>query len=82
MLAALIPRLGKDELHVVPVLIPEAVLATKEPAERTRGAAFDLVVGMGRVMREGGVVRRSRVEGMVVDEGVDEGMLLFFLPDN
>lgn len=46
------------------MLIPEAVLTTKEPAERTRSAAFDLVVAMGHKMKEGGIVKRNRLDDM------------------
>jgi len=57
-------------------LIPEAVLSTKEPSEKARGAAFKLIIAMGRKMAEGGVVKRNLVDGM--DEGVvGEGMKIF-----
>lgn len=65
----LIPRLPSSAMHVIPSLIPEAVLGTKEPSEKARTAAFDMVLTMGRKMSEGGVVRRSMVDGM--DEGED-----------
>ena len=60
-------------------MIPEAVLGTKEPSEKARLAAFDLVVAMGRKMAEGGVVKRSLVDGMDEDDGegkTAEGMML------
>ena len=59
-------------MHVIPSLIPEAVLGTKEPSEKARLAAFDLIVAMGRKMNEGGVVKRSMVDGMDED-GPSEG---------
>jgi ribosomal RNA-processing protein 12 len=46
-------------MHVIPSLIPEAVLGTKEPSEKARSAAFDLIVAMGRKMDEGGVVKEK-----------------------
>ena len=49
-------------------MIPEAVLGTKEPSEKARAAAFDLVVAMGRKMSEGGVVKRNLVDGMDEDD--------------
>ena len=49
-------------------MIPEAVLGTKEPSEKTRAAAFDLVVAMGKKMSEGGVVKRNLVDGMDEDD--------------
>jgi ribosomal RNA-processing protein 12 len=59
-------------MHVIPSLIPEAVLGTKEPSEKARSAAFDLIVAMGRKMDEGGVVKRSLMDGMDED-GPAEG---------
>ena len=59
-------------MHVIPSLIPEAILGTKEPSEKARLAAFDLIVAMGRKMNEGGVVKRSMVDGMDED-GPSEG---------
>jgi ribosomal RNA-processing protein 12 len=54
---------------VIPSIIPEAVLGTKEPSEKARGAAFELILMMGRKMSAGGVVRRDMVDGM--DEDAD-----------
>jgi ribosomal RNA-processing protein 12 len=54
-------------MHVIPSLIPEAVLGTKEPSEKARLTAFDLIVAMGRKMNEGGIVKRSMMNGMDQD---------------
>jgi len=54
-------------------LIPEAVLGTKEPSEKARTTAFELVVAMGRKMAEGGVVKRNLVDGME-EGGISEGV--------
>lgn len=67
LLSLLIPGIPASSLHVIISLIPEAVLGTKEPSEKTRSAAFDLVVAMGKRMSEGGVVKRQMLDGM--DEG-------------
>lgn len=69
---ALLSFLPSTSLHVIPSLIPEAVLGTKEPSEKARTAAFDLVVAMGKKMSEGGTVKRNKVDGMEED-GVNEG---------
>jgi ribosomal RNA-processing protein 12 len=58
-------------MHIIPSLIPEAVLGTKEPSEKARNSAFELIVSMGRKMNEGGVVKRSLIDGM--DEDGDGG---------
>lgn len=69
LLSEVVQRLPGDKLSVLPGLIPETVLGTKEPSERARAAAFELVVVMARKMREGGVVRRPVEEG---DEMADD----------
>lgn len=66
-MALLIPLIPSGAMHVIPSLIPEAVLGTKEPSEKARLAAFDLIVAMGHKMQEGGVVKRSMVDGMDED---------------
>jgi ribosomal RNA-processing protein 12 len=71
--------LPSTAMHVVPSLIPEAVLGTKEPSEKARLAAFDLIVAMGRKMNEGGVVKRSMMDGMDED-GPSDGSWTFDYP--
>ncbi|KAJ2931221.1 hypothetical protein H1R20_g5799, partial [Candolleomyces eurysporus] len=73
LLSLLVDRLPSTSLHVIPLLIPEAVLGTKEPSEKSRSAAFDLVVAMGKKMHAGGVVKRSLVDGMD-DENAPEAV--------
>lgn len=57
---------------MIPSLIPEAVLGSKEPSEKARLEAFDLIVAMGRKMKEGGVVKLSLMNDMDED-GAPEG---------
>lgn len=75
LLAALIPVIPQDALHLIPSIIPEAVLGTKEPSEKARNAAFDLIVAMGKKMASGGVVKRQMLKDMDED-GVGDGMSL------
>lgn len=63
LLATIVPMLPKDKLHVIPSIIPEAVLSTKEANEATRTAAYDLLVGMAEKMAKGGVIKRDLVSG-------------------
>ena len=42
-------------------MLPEAMLGTKDPNERARNEAFDLLVLMGQKMSDGGLVRRPVV---------------------
>lgn len=65
----LLPIIPSNGLHIIPSLIPEAVLGTKEPSEKARSAAFDLIVAMAKKMSDGGVVNRNMVDGMDVEEG-------------
>lgn len=68
----MIPLIPNGSLHVLPSLIPEAVLATKEVSEKARNGAFDLLVAMGRRMEKGGTVDRGKVDGMEVEEHGEE----------
>ncbi|KAA1475204.1 NUC173-domain-containing protein [Dentipellis sp. KUC8613] len=70
----LLPLLPSTSLHVIPSLIPEAVLGTKEPSEKARNAAFDLIVAMANKMKEGGVVKRGQMEG-AEDMDEDDGAM-------
>lgn len=65
-------------MHLIPSLIPEAVLGTKEPSDKARNAAFDLIIAMGKKMSEGGVVKRNMIDGMDEDSQED-GMLSLVL---
>ncbi|KAJ7072103.1 armadillo-type protein [Mycena amicta] len=71
LLSLLVSQLPSSAMHVIPSLIPEAVLGTKEPSEKARDGAFELIVGMGKKMSEGGVVKRSLVDGMDEDGAGD-----------
>ncbi|TDL26142.1 NUC173-domain-containing protein [Rickenella mellea] len=64
LIKTLITHLSSTSLHVIPSLIPEAVLGTKEPSEKARTAAFELIVEMGNKMSQGGIVKRSKLNGM------------------
>lgn len=64
------PLLPSSSLHHIPSLIPEAVLGTKESNEKTREAAYDLLVGMGRKMGEGGMIQRNKIKGM--EDGMED----------
>ncbi|KAI9509733.1 NUC173-domain-containing protein [Russula earlei] len=65
--ANVLPLIPPSALHVIPCLIPEAILGTKEPSEKARCAAFDLLIAMGKKMAEGGVVKRDLVNDMEED---------------
>ena len=49
-MSKLVPALPSDQLHVLPTLITEAVLATKESNQYTRSASYDLILAMAEKM--------------------------------
>ena len=85
LLTALVTIIPQDSLHLIPSIITEAVLGTKEPSEKARNAAFDLIVAMGKKMAAGGVVKREMVEGMDEDgasDGTSNSAVLAIKRDN
>ena len=76
LLAVLVNMLPNTSLHLLPSLIPEAVLGTKEPSEKARLEAFDLIVAMGKKMKEGGLVKRNLLEGMDEDDATESASLI------
>ncbi|KDQ21665.1 hypothetical protein BOTBODRAFT_26095 [Botryobasidium botryosum FD-172 SS1] len=71
LLTCIVPALTPAELHFIPSILTEAVLATKEVGEKSRNEAFDLLVAMGKKMKEGGVIQRGLVDGMEEDGAGD-----------
>lgn len=56
-----------SDLHFIPAILQEVIMSTKDVNEKSREAAFNLLIQMGRKMAEGGVIRNS----MVPDFGAD-----------
>jgi ribosomal RNA-processing protein 12 len=75
LFSLLVPLIPQSSLHIIPHIILEATLGTKQPSEKTRKVAFELVVAMGQKMNEGGVVNR-RLLGVTDQEGETEGKCL------
>ncbi|KAK4688051.1 ribosomal RNA-processing protein 12, partial [Tremellales sp. Uapishka_1] len=59
LLATLVNTLPKDRLHLIPELLSEAVLGTKEVNEKARDAGFELLVVMAKKMAQGGSVKQA-----------------------
>lgn len=75
LLASLVPLIPQTELHLLPSIIPEAVLATKEVNQGARELAYNLLVEMGNKMEIGGQLKRHLVEGASgSDEKEDDEM--------
>lgn len=68
LLSAVVDMIPRERLHLIPQLLTEAVLGTKEVNEKARDAGFDLLVVMGHKMAEGGEVKQS----VPVDEDSEE----------
>ena len=75
LLSELISVIRQNALHLIPSVILEAVLGTKELSEKARNAAFDLAVVTGQKMAAGGVAKRQMLEDMDA-EGAGDGMCL------
>jgi len=75
LLSALVTSLPPAHLALIPEILSEAVLGTKEVNEKARDAGFDLLVVMGNKMAEGGSVTRTiAIEGEEEDGVGQEGM--------
>jgi len=57
----IIKILPESDLHMIPDILSETILCTKEPREKTRSAAYELLVVMGNKMKNGGTVVISKV---------------------
>ncbi|PWZ01178.1 NUC173-domain-containing protein [Testicularia cyperi] len=72
LLATLVPNIPKDQLHHLPSIIPEAVLATKEANQVTRQNAYELLVQMGYKMQQGGSINRALIDGNAPADADDD----------
>jgi len=63
-LQSIIDVVPDDSLHFIAVILPEAIIGTKEANEKAREAAYDLLIQMGKKMQRGGTVRNSMIDGM------------------
>lgn len=75
LLSALVESLPADYLALIPEILSEAVLGTKEVNEKARDAGFDLLVVMGNKMAKGGSVTRiipAEIEGEGEGEEMEE----------
>lgn len=50
----LVPRLSDPLLPLIPAIVPEIMMSTKEVNEKSRMVAFNLILAMGRRMQQGG----------------------------
>ncbi|KAF0473725.1 putative nucleolar protein [Gigaspora margarita] len=57
----IIKLLPRTDLHMIPDVLSEAILSTKEISEKARIAAYELLITMGNKMKEGGTIIMSKV---------------------
>ncbi|KAL8778134.1 MAG: hypothetical protein Q9213_007550 [Squamulea squamosa] len=74
-LATTVDHLPNSDLHFIPSVLSEAVIATKEVNEKARSAAFDLLVLMGRKMETGGTIDQSKIPHMDAGASTAEASL-------
>lgn len=70
LLTSLVPLIPTTEFHILPSLIPEAVLATKEVNQSARDLAYQLLVQLGHRIEAGGQIKRHLISDTMDD--VDE----------
>jgi ribosomal RNA-processing protein 12 len=66
-ISQLVENLSASDLHFIPSVLPEVIFCTKETNEKTRKAAFDVLISMGEVMQKGGTIINSKVPHMPSD---------------
>lgn len=62
-LRGIVELLPSSDLHFIPAILSEVVISSKDSSEKTRNAAFTLLVEMGNKMRQGGTVKSSKLQG-------------------
>lgn len=61
-LGKFVESLPSNRLHVIPRLVSEAILGTKEVNEKARESAFELLVLLGDKMAKGGTIDHSLID--------------------
>ena len=62
-------NLPDQDLHFIPSFLPEVILGTKEPNDKARIAAFDLLMTIAKRMEQGG---KMNMQGFEADVEVEE----------
>lgn len=79
LLSLIFANLSSDRLHLIPALLPEVILATKETNDKARIAAFNLLIKMAHRMKEGGSINLSKLTGDESDSQASEANLEEFI---
>ncbi|GBL51078.1 hypothetical_protein [Candidozyma auris] len=60
-LTVIMDMLPVSDLHFIPAILQEIIMSTKDVNEKSREAAFNLLVQMGKKMAEGGIIRNDLI---------------------
>ncbi|KAH3681872.1 hypothetical protein WICPIJ_007178 [Wickerhamomyces pijperi] len=55
--------LPQDQLHFIPSVLSEMILATKDVNEKSRELSYATLIKMGKLMQQGGVIHNSLIPG-------------------
>ncbi|PRT52437.1 Ribosomal RNA-processing protein 12 [Wickerhamiella sorbophila] len=77
-LLLVVQALPKSDLHFIPTVLSEVILATKDVNEKTREASFELLIVMGQKMAEGGVIDHGKIADLDDDEEVAANLGEYF----
>ncbi|PVU92385.1 hypothetical protein BB561_003858 [Smittium simulii] len=67
VLAVVIKYMPSDQLHMIPSLLSEAIIGTKEVNEKSRISAFDLLIAMAEKMDLGGEIKTQKIQSVTSD---------------
>ncbi|CAG8618729.1 14442_t:CDS:2 [Ambispora leptoticha] len=56
-------HLPSSDLHIIPDILSEAILSTKEVNAKARQLAYELLIVMGNKMKDGGIVIMNKISG-------------------
>lgn len=62
-LNAVLEILPQDQLHFIPSILSEMILATKDVNEKSRELSYATLIKMGKLMQQGGVIHNSLIPG-------------------
>jgi len=62
-LSTLVQHIESEDLYLIPSFLPEVILSTKEVNEKSRNAAFDLLIEVAKRMDKGGKFSMGVLEG-------------------
>ncbi|OBA23712.1 NUC173-domain-containing protein [Metschnikowia bicuspidata var. bicuspidata NRRL YB-4993] len=73
-----VSALPATDLHFIPAVLQEVIMSTKDVNERSREAAYGLLIQMGRKMQQGGSIDNSKVPGFAPDAAPSDASLTSF----